>query len=93
MGTKRGGKVVKYQKDRMFIISQIVPARKSKAAYMIVMWDKREKQMKTRFVRKNENLSIVIQGINNNHALTPLEVYNMSKDIRNQVLQARTWEM
>jgi len=80
-------------KDRQFVKNHVKYAQMKKASYVVVYYDVRNKEYGARIVRKNENIVTVIQQVNNNYAQTVLEVYNLSKDVEKQIMQARAWEV
>jgi hypothetical protein len=65
--------------------------KKKRSTHVIVTYNVNDKDFRPVYVGANQNIRSRLQAINNDYAMTPVEVYNLSMDIDKQLLQAKTW--
>jgi hypothetical protein len=71
----------------------IAAGKKRRASHVIVAYNRREEDFRPVYVGSNQNVRTRLSDVNNDHALQPVEVYNLSLDTETQLMQARTWNV
>lgn len=77
--------------DRDRIRKWLENGRTKRSTHVIVVYNVNERDHRPVYVSSGQNIVSRIQSVNQDYAMRPVEVYNMSMDIDNQLLQARTW--
>lgn len=78
-----------YDKDR--VRKWLMSGKQKRSTHVIVVYNRNERDFRPMYIGHNQNVRSRIQTINADYSTQPVEVYNLSMDIDNQLLQARTW--
>jgi hypothetical protein len=67
--------------------------KRRRSTHVIIAYNQRDKDFRPVYVSSSQNVRTKLSDLNNDYALKPVEVYNLSMDTEKQLLQARTWNV
>lgn len=82
---------MKSESTRTQIRKWLENGKKRRASHVIIAYNKRDRDFQPIYVSASQQINGKIQDVNNNFALTPVEVYNLAMDMDKQLGQARCW--
>lgn len=89
----RKNRTLTEQEYKVRVQGWLEEAKNKKASHLIVAYDLSKKSPFPVYVGRTTNVQQKIKSFNDNDFVRAIEVYDMSKDLNAQLLQARTWNI